>query len=54
MFKINVLSDIEHKNKLQISRAITNRVCKTFDQINTVLPQLKDVRAQNVPTYRFF
>ena len=40
----NVLSDIEHKNKLQISRAITNRVCKRFDQINTVLSQLNKDR----------
>ena len=32
----NVLSDISLKNKLPISRAIINRVCKTFVVINTV------------------
>ena len=30
----NVLSDIELKNKLQISRDIINRVCKVLPQIN--------------------
>ena len=33
----NVLSDIELKNRLQISREILNRVCRTFDLISTVL-----------------
>ena len=33
----NVLSDIELKNRLPISREILNRVCRTFDLISTVL-----------------
>ena len=40
----NVLSDIELKNKLPISRDIINRVCKTFDQINKVSPQVNKDR----------
>ena len=40
----NVLSDIEHKNQLPISRAIINLVCKIFDLINTVLPQVNQDR----------
>ena len=44
----NVLSDIDLKNKLPISRAIINRVCKTFDEINTVLPQVNNDRKRIV------
>ena len=40
----NVLSDIENKNQLPISRAIINLVCKIFDLINTVLPQVNQDR----------
>ena len=40
----NVLLDIDLKNRLQISRAIINRVCKTFDQISTFLPQVNQDR----------
>ena len=40
----NVLSDIALKNYLPISRAIINRVCQTFDLINTVLPQVNQDR----------
>ena len=40
----NVLSDISLQNRLLITRDIINRVCKTFDLINTVLPQVSKDR----------
>ena len=40
----NVLSDIELKNKLPISRNIINCVCQTFDLINTILSQVNQNR----------
>ena len=40
----NVLSDISLKNKLPITRYIINRVCKTFDLINTALHKVNKDR----------